>query len=301
LAGPTLLEAEAQRQPSTDSTRDAAAAPAPLAPTRANAWAPRQNAWCSRTAQQATLAERLRAERTAPSSVASTPRKRAPLQPASTHTAASRAPSIPGGSPRSEAARFEAPRSETPAAPEADAPQAREEPPLEFPPIPPIAAPVAALRAAATPPASLHSPSVPGSPAPPRPLAALSDATVHAAVLELCESVGPSDALPERRREGAAHFTPRGLVNTGNLCFINSVLQALLGSADFCALLAVLERAAPALALDELPTLCGLAALAARFEAYKSASDAEDEAEAPRDVWKDGKVASAWQVREKGR
>ncbi|KAK9840619.1 hypothetical protein WJX81_004670 [Elliptochloris bilobata] len=82
---------------------------------------------------------------------------------------------------------------------------------------------------------------------------------------------------------GAERLPPRGLVNTGNLCFMNSILQALMGSAPFCQLLGQLRAAAPALA-NCLPTLHALAQLAAELQpaerrnggASRAAEDAGD-------------------------
>lgn len=59
---------------------------------------------------------------------------------------------------------------------------------------------------------------------------------------------------------------PRGLVNTGNSCFINSTLQALLACGHFCALLARLQEAAPLIDAAKFPALHGLAQLAGSFE-----------------------------------
>lgn len=58
---------------------------------------------------------------------------------------------------------------------------------------------------------------------------------------------------------------PRGLLNPGNLCFMNSIMQALLGSSRFCQLLMALKAAAGELDPAASPTLAALAQLAAEF------------------------------------
>ncbi|BDA47004.1 probable ubiquitin carboxyl-terminal hydrolase 10 at C-terminar half [Coccomyxa sp. Obi] len=79
------------------------------------------------------------------------------------------------------------------------------------------------------------------------------------AVRRLCGAVDELSDAPSHR------FLPRGLVNTGNLCFMNSILQALMGGRQFCAMLQQLQAAGPAFTPTELPTLHAFAALAAEF------------------------------------
>ncbi|KAK9918617.1 hypothetical protein WJX75_005398 [Coccomyxa subellipsoidea] len=79
------------------------------------------------------------------------------------------------------------------------------------------------------------------------------------AVRRLCGAVDDFSNAPAKR------FLPRGLVNTGNLCFMNSILQALMGGQQFCAMLQSLQAAAPAFTASELPTLHAFSALAAEF------------------------------------
>ncbi len=62
-------------------------------------------------------------------------------------------------------------------------------------------------------------------------------------------------------------FPPRGFVNTGNSCFVNSPMQALLGCPPFCALLARRDRARAALDAEAAPTLHALAVLASQLMA----------------------------------
>jgi ubiquitin carboxyl-terminal hydrolase 10 len=82
-----------------------------------------------------------------------------------------------------------------------------------------------------------------------------------------------------RKQAAESRVQPRGLLNPGNLCFMNSILQALLGSSRFCQLLAVLRNAAPQLDAAATPTLAALAALAAEFPPLELPSDqAEQEA-----------------------
>ena len=65
---------------------------------------------------------------------------------------------------------------------------------------------------------------------------------------------------------GGSRLAPRGLHNPGNLCFMNSVVQALMGGGSFCHLLCTLRSAAPALDAARLPTLAALAQMAAEFQ-----------------------------------
>eukprot|EP00798_Chlamydomonas_sp_ICE-L_P001434 gene1434-32807_t len=71
------------------------------------------------------------------------------------------------------------------------------------------------------------------------------------------------------RHQGAA-LEPRGFTNTGNSCFVNSTLQALLACGPFCGLMQQLRTALPLLSHSESPTLHGLALLAAEFEPAKA-------------------------------
>jgi hypothetical protein len=80
-------------------------------------------------------------------------------------------------------------------------------------------------------------------------------------------SSGPSSAgSPVVGPLPPARFLPRGFINTGNSCFVNSPLQALLGCGPFCALLAHVRSLLPALDPTQVPTLWALASLVSEFE-----------------------------------
>jgi hypothetical protein len=57
-------------------------------------------------------------------------------------------------------------------------------------------------------------------------------------------------------------------MNTGNSCFVNSVVQALLASDTFCGILAVLQRCTRLIDPAAAPALAALAALAAEFQPH---------------------------------
>lgn len=65
--------------------------------------------------------------------------------------------------------------------------------------------------------------------------------------------------------EHGIRFLPKGLSNPGNLCFMNSVLQALLGSPVFCSFFASLKTILPSLDMHRTPVLFALAHLANEF------------------------------------
>ncbi|PSC70741.1 Ubiquitin carboxyl-terminal hydrolase 24 [Micractinium conductrix] len=73
----------------------------------------------------------------------------------------------------------------------------------------------------------------------------------------------------------ASRVQPRGLLNPGNLCFVNSILQALLGSSRFCHLLSALRSASTDLDPTAMPTLAALAALAAEFPPLQQPSSGD--------------------------
>jgi hypothetical protein len=121
---------------------------------------------------------------------------------------------------------------------------------------------------------------------------------VSTALGAVCESLVASGALTQ---DTGIRFQPRGLVNAGNLCFINSVLQAVLGSGAFCAFLQKLEAAAPALSAESVPTLAGLATLASHFKEVgdgEEESDGEEKESEKSDPWAlVPKKGNSWAVR----
>jgi hypothetical protein len=92
------------------------------------------------------------------------------------------------------------------------------------------------------------------------------------AVATLC-----SDSL--EGHAACVRVQPRGLLNTGNSCFVNSVVQALLASKTFCGFLAVLRRCARLIDPEAAPTLYALAALAAEFQPHGAASNEQEQEE----------------------
>ena len=59
---------------------------------------------------------------------------------------------------------------------------------------------------------------------------------------------------------------PRGILNPGNLCFVNAVLQGLMGSSSFCRLILALQPVEPYLNQKNYPVLSAMAAVAAEFQ-----------------------------------
>lgn len=85
----------------------------------------------------------------------------------------------------------------------------------------------------------------------------------EAAVEALCS---PPATFP---KSTAVRVQPRGIQNPGNLCFVNAVLQAMLGSTAFCQLMLHLRAALPLLDASTSPVLSALAHLAAEFEEHQ--------------------------------
>ncbi|KAK9807533.1 hypothetical protein WJX72_001859 [[Myrmecia] bisecta] len=72
----------------------------------------------------------------------------------------------------------------------------------------------------------------------------------------------------------AVRVEPRGLTNTGNICFMNSILQALMAGSSFCYFMQTLKAAAPALDDPKLPTLRAFSALASELKTTPLAAEA---------------------------
>lgn len=79
----------------------------------------------------------------------------------------------------------------------------------------------------------------------------------------LCDSVA-SWRLSSNYEPQRVH--PRGIMNPGNLCFVNAVLQALVGSSNFCRLVLALQTVEPFLEQKTYPVLSAMAAVAAEFQ-----------------------------------
>jgi hypothetical protein len=73
-----------------------------------------------------------------------------------------------------------------------------------------------------------------------------------------------------------SRLVPRGLVNTGNSCFINSILQAMMASGSFCAVLIRLRNALPLIQAVHYPALHGLGSLACEFKDVLSESTSSE-------------------------
>ncbi|EFJ51647.1 hypothetical protein VOLCADRAFT_120420 [Volvox carteri f. nagariensis] len=71
----------------------------------------------------------------------------------------------------------------------------------------------------------------------------------------------------QQQQAGKFRILPRGLKNTGNTCFINATMQALLACAPFASVLSRLPAVAPVLEPSKSPTLHGLALLLAELVA----------------------------------
>lgn len=145
--------------------------------------------------------------------------------------------------------------------------------PIPAPAVPPAAAAASAGSAAA--PAAVAAPCV-----------------ATAALAKLC-----TPELASLLPAAPLHLAPRGIVNTGNSCFVNATMQAMLGCPPFVAFLDLLKAAAPLLAAADSPVLQSLAALAAEFSPAAPEEPPTPAEAASRDGWaetpKGGKRAAS--------
>ena len=127
---------------------------------------------------------------------------------------------------------------------------------------------------------------------------AITAAAAPAVASQLPEAMRPPSAGTDAAAAAAAaaavaRVEPRGLFNPGNLCFMNSILQALLGSSRFCQLLAALRKAAPELDAAATPTLAALAELAAEFKPVEAPRERQGGGAAAEDGQQQGVGAAA--------
>ncbi|KAA6429327.1 MAG: Ubiquitin carboxyl-terminal hydrolase 24 [Trebouxia sp. A1-2] len=120
---------------------------------------------------------------------------------------------------------------------------------------PPAAATAAASKSSKT--TAINQPSE--SEVPKRSLKGFDEAVAQS-VTALCQVKGAQEGSDQGIR-----LQPRGLKNSGNLCFMNSTLQALMAGSSFCAFMDGLRAAAPALPFSEVPNLYNFSQLARCF------------------------------------
>lgn len=98
------------------------------------------------------------------------------------------------------------------------------------------------------------------------------DEAVAQSVTNLCEVEGAQEGPDQGIR-----LQPRGLKNSGNLCFMNSTLQALMAGSSFCAFMEGLRAAAPALPPSDVPHLYNFSQLARCFPVQPQARAVSDQ------------------------
>eukprot|EP00887_Chlorella_sp_A99_P007150 scaffold2.g7150.t1 len=148
-------------------------------------------------------------------------------------------------------------------------------------PAPPTRSPAAPFSLGTCAPGATSSPGTPPAP-PPAELGIAppsGGSSVDAAAAAAARLLSPDDPLAALAAlccggggvaAAAARRQPRGIINPGHYCFANSVVQALMGTAGFCSIMATLGGAAPMLDAS-LPTLSALAALVAEFPPFPPA------------------------------
>ena len=121
---------------------------------------------------------------------------------------------------------------------------------------------------------------------PPQPAAAVKNKASDN-ITQLCKFLssfrlnGGTTASTEQQENGVTasplRVLPRGINNPGNLCFVNAVLQALMGSTSFCAFFIALQSAGSDLDKAEYPVLSAMAAIAKEFEKKPVVTSVSDE------------------------
>jgi hypothetical protein len=102
-------------------------------------------------------------------------------------------------------------------------------------------------------------------------LVLLRDAAAVKAELSLPTAAGAAAAGPGGAAAGAGRLPTCGLVNTGNTCFLNSILQALMASAKWREFLEVLSLGWPSLCPEVYPVLAALGRFGSDFTAIQPA------------------------------